>query len=153
MSKLPESIPIEECRIIRDREILEQYQNYLSSPDYEDVPSVGVGVKSSIYMCLAKGKYDEPYASENYPKYFIAINTHYPDKKLAIVKNPSSQQIEKVISRLASFPEGEPDIREITEKNPLLGTERVTKETLHKREEKKEKKEKEDLVEKEEGEK
>lgn len=149
---LPQPISIEECRIIRDKEILEQYENYLETPEFEDTPSVGVGIKSSIYICLCTGKYDDPYASENYPKFFIAINMHYPDKKKAIIKDPTPSQMEKVLSRIASFPEGEPDIREIVERNPLLGTERVTKETMHKTAELKEKKEKEDLVGNQQGE-
>lgn len=148
---LPEPVSVEECRIIRDKEILEHYENYLDVPEFEDTPSVGIGIKSSIYMCLATGKYDDPYASENYPKFFIAINMHFPDKKKAIIKDPTPTQMEKVLARIASFPEGDPDIREIIERNPLLGTERVTKETVHKKDEGKEKPEKEDLVEKEGG--
>lgn len=150
-STLPESISLEECREIRDKEILEQHENYIKSPIYEETPSIGTGVKSTIYLCLAEGLYDDPYASENYPTYFFALNTHYPDKKMDLIKNPSPQAIEKVISRLASFPEGEPDVKETTEENPILGTRRTTKEVVHKKSEKDNKKPKEDLVEEEEA--
>jgi hypothetical protein len=152
ISILPEGISREECREIRDREVLEQYENYLETPTFEDTPSIGIGGKSTIYICLARGMFDDPYASENYPNFFIAINTHYPDKKMSIIKDPTQPQIERVISRLSSSPEGEPDVEETMEENPLLGTRRTTKKVVHKPDKSKEKKPKEDLVEKEEEE-
>lgn len=76
---------------------------------------------------------------------FIAINLHYPEHRWRHAIEPNASLKERIKRRLATDPEPPSDKEIIIESNPLLGTERKTTKTSHKKDEPK-KEIKEDLA-------
>lgn len=100
----------------------------------EGVEELGKGIKSQVYWLEGEGKYTKK-------DYFVAINMHFPDKKKCILINPTETQKLRAKMLCSTFPEDEPNIREVTTRNVLTGTEQTIKE---RKEEKKEEEKKED---------
>jgi len=141
IKKQPEAITIELARELALNAVQNTtYADYIVSVLWDGSEELGKGTKSNVYTLCGLGYYVKE-------KYYIILNMHFPEKKRCILIDPTDSQLRRAQQLCATYPEAEPNYREITNENQLLGTRQTIREKLpdedKKEEENKKKKEEE----------
>jgi hypothetical protein len=137
--KVPPAITIEQAREMAVKMIMNpMYADYVGKNCLgERTYHMGKNVKNNIYCLKATGLYEKDI-------YYILINCNYPSVLRTVLINPKSEfEVIHAMKMLSQSPEEEPDMRKITTRNPILGTEQTIEETMKKEEKEDETKTKE----------
>lgn len=136
--KQPEAITIDQARDIALNAVTNvHYADYIDKILWDASEELGKGTKSNVYTLCGVGYFVKE-------KYYVIINMHFPEKKRAILIDPTDHQLRRAQQLCATYPEAEPNFREITTENVLTGNRQTIKEKVEEdKEVKKESKEEE----------
>ncbi len=127
IGELPPPISDDECfKIVEKILRSSRYANYIDEVNEDGSETLGEKIKSEIYTARIKGYFSD---KGERIKYAFIINKHFADSKRKVLINPSDEKVNVTKSRMASYPERQPNIKEITEDGPL-GT-KTTKEITY----------------------
>lgn len=142
-NKLPPPITLEQASELIEEQLKHpRYADYVMGWRSHKFFEVGKKIKSLILLVeLDKTPY------HNGQDLFFVINMHYPKERYSIIIQDKYNPLEisRAVNALAIEPIDDPDTEIIEEKNPLLGTEKITTKTIQKKEDEKEKDKKEDF--------
>lgn len=136
---IPPAITLEQTReIVHSLLRNPVYADYIPDCKGETNELLGESPQSLVYTYKAKGVYDKD-------MYYVIINRNYPNELFNILINPNLNELNRAKRLCAKKPGAEPNVKETTSENPLLGTKTVTREIIVDTSKEKEKAKKEDL--------
>ncbi len=120
-NKLPAQISIEEAREYAKKILMKKdYADMIKHIKKEITVSSGDGTKNQIYACEAEGVYAVGV------NYVILINMNYPEKKYAVLKDPTPHEVLKTTRGLPMESSETPNTTIIEENDAFRGTTRKT---------------------------
>ena len=126
--KLPEPISTDIARKLADDLLLDLKYNYFKNKVIDGSSNFGKTGRTLIYSCIGIGEYKDKVQDDGETWYAVIINQHYPSRNwIGEISGISDKKISVEQNRLAIDPSDEPSIEETITRNPLLGTETITK--------------------------